>query len=163
MTNSSSSSFILAFKDDEELAAFSEYCNDYGYEELFRLVVNLADNEENKNKEKALDLLRRYYEVEVCGSLDIIDSRIKQSDYEKYMDYVNAKNALEESKEFKAEIAEKINKTDYKERKKQTEDAEHIISGTIWDTNGGLLEWAIRNGLLASDFRRYHVMCWNIG
>ena len=30
--------------------------------------------------------------------------------------------------------------------KEQLENADFIVQGMIWDDNGGLLEWAIRNG-----------------
>ena len=38
-----------------------------------------------------------------------------------------------------------------------------IISGEVWDTNGGLLEWAIRNGFIEQNFRNNHVLTWNVG
>ena len=38
-----------------------------------------------------------------------------------------------------------------------------IVEGTVWDTNGGLLEYAIRNGLLEQEFFKWTRMIENVG
>ena len=37
------------------------------------------------------------------------------------------------------------------------------IQGMVWDTSGGLLEWAIRNGFIEQTFRKNCIMVWNVG
>lgn len=37
------------------------------------------------------------------------------------------------------------------------------VSGTVWDTNGGLIEWAIRNGFIVDNFGKYCLQSWNVG
>jgi hypothetical protein len=38
-----------------------------------------------------------------------------------------------------------------------------IVEGMIWDTNGGLLEWSIRQGILQEEFPQWVRMCENVG
>lgn len=164
VTNSSSSSFILAFKDEEKACpwgtsweSFRECCDWNDYDEFFNLIKNLKKDSENTDKEKALEQLRNYYIWE--KKWELIDTHFngKYANYEKQKEYEN-------TEEFKEAIRIFLETNEeYLEKKKQIEEADLTVMGMIWDTNGGLLEWSIRNGFIQDEFRRNSVMVWNVG
>ena len=45
VTNSSSSSFILSFRDEKKYEEFKESCNNYMYESLFELINNIREKD----------------------------------------------------------------------------------------------------------------------
>lgn len=158
VTNSSSSSFILAFKNEEKITpwgvsweSFRECCNEYGYGDFLKLISKLKRCKENTNKEEALKYLSWYYE---CIKRDELRGVMSWQELDEY----------EETDEYKEEIRKFLESNEeYKSKKKQIEEADLIVSGMIWDSNGGLLEWAIRNGFIEDEFRRNMVMVWNVG
>lgn len=161
VTNSSSSSFVLAFKDEKDYMSFVETCNEYGYGSFYKLVKRLQKEKENLDKDKALELLYNCYTCDF--RYDYINERIKTGDFKEYRDYMKARDAIEASEEFKKHIEEKLAETDYAKKKKQIEDSYLTVQGMIWDSSGGLLEWAIRNGFIEDTFWRNCVICWNVG
>jgi hypothetical protein len=165
VTNSSSSSFIMAFKDDDKWASydyFTERCNDMDYYSFYDLIERLQKYPENTDKEKALELLYFCYSCDY--KFELADSLLKREDYATYQEYHRARFELEESKEFKEKVSAHLNQNEeYQEKKKQIEDADFIVQGTIWDSSGGLLEWAIRNGFIEDNFWDNSVVVWNVG
>ena len=77
--------------------------------------------------------------------------------WEERQGYEKTDEYKEEIRKFLETNEECINK------KKQIEEADLIVYGMVWDTSGGLLEWAIRNGFIEDEFRRNMVMVWNVG
>lgn len=158
VTNSSSSSFILAFKDEEKVTpwgtsweSFRERCNEYEYGDFLKLISNLKRYKENTDKEEALKDLSWHYE---CIKRDELRGVMSWQELDEY----------EETDEYKEEIRKFLESNEeYKSKKKHIEEADLIVSGMIWDSNGGLLEWAIRNGFIEDEFRRNMVMVWNVG
>lgn len=158
VTNSSSSSFILAFKNEEKVTpwgtsweSFRECCNEYDYGDFLKLVSNLKRYKENTNKDEALETLSWYYE---CMKRDELTIGLSWDEYREY----------EQSEDYKEEIRKYLETNEeYLDKKKQIEEADLVISGMIWDSNGGLLEWAIRNGFIEDEFSRNAVMVWNVG
>lgn len=165
VTNSSSSSFIMAFKDDDRWSSydrFAERCNELFYDSFYNLIEELQERPENVDKEKALELLYWYYSYEY--KFELIDSLLKLSDYTSYQEYYKAKFELENSEEFKEKIKIHVNQNEeYLNKKKQIEDADLVVQGEIWDSCGGLLEWAIRNGFIEDNFWNNSVIVWNVG
>ena len=165
VTNSSSSSFVMAFKGDDKWASydyFAERCNDLDYHSFYDLIERLQKYPENTDKEKALELLYFCYSCDY--KFELVDSLIKMEDYPTYKEYYSAKYELEESEEFKEQVRAYVNRNEeYLDKKKQIEDADFIVQGTIWDSSGGLLEWAIRNGFIEDNFWNNNVIVWNVG
>ena len=165
VTNSSSSSFIMAFKDEDKWASydyFAERCNDLFYDSFYSLIEKLQKNPENTDKEKALELLYWYYSCDY--KFELVDSLLKREDYATYQEYYNARFELEESEEFKEKVNAHVNQNEeYLDKKKQIEEADLIVQGEIWDSSGGLLEWAIRNGFIEDNFWHNSVIVWNVG
>lgn len=158
VTNSSSSSFILVFKNEEKVRpwgtsweSFKECCDEYDYGDFFELIQDLKEIPENTNKEEALKDLSWHYE---CIKRDELRGVMSWQELDEY----------EETDEYKEEIRKFLESNEeYKSKKKQIEEADLVVSGMIWDSNGGLLEWAIRNGFIEDEFRRNMVMVWNVG
>lgn len=165
VTNSSSSSFIMAFKDDDKWASydnFTERCDYLDYYSFYNLIEGLRERPENVDKEKALELLYWYYSYE-CR-LELIDSLLKREDCESWQEYYSRKLEIENSEEFKEKVNAHVNQNEeYLNKKKQIEEADLVVQGEIWDSSGGILEWAIRNGFIENNFWRNSVIVWNVG
>lgn len=164
VTNSSSSSFIMAFKNGEEWKSFEyfkETCEDNRYKKFYKLIKRLMKDGE-ATKEECLEFLNNYYTHEFKS--EYMDKRICSRDYPKYNDYLDAKKEIEDSDEYKqAERNYLLNNEDYQKAKLKIEEADQLVKGMVWDTDGGMLEWAIRNDFIEQNFRLNHVMTWHIG
>lgn len=163
VTNSSSSSFILAFQSEKEYSNFVNKCHECDYTEFYELIDRLAQSESGHSLQEALRLLDSYYLHEVANISEILDSMIKRADYKNSTDYYIARNDLQESPAVQAIVEERLRSTDYAEVKKAIEDAAIIVTGTIWDSYGGLLNWAIRNGFIENEFWDVCKLSWNVG
>lgn len=114
------------------------------------------------DKAVALDLLKRYYEYEVANKQEYLNS-IVGNDFSDGKDWITKRDEIENSPEFISEIQNRISESNYEEVKKEIQDAWLVVNGEIWDSYGGLLEWAIRNGFITDCFRAYCRVSWNIG
>ena len=165
VTNSSSSSFIMAFKNEDEWSSydhFTERCDQFDYQSFYKLIKKLQKYKENMDKDKALELLYHCYSYDY--RFELLDSLVKKEDYTTWQEYYSAQLELENSEEFKEKVKSNVNQnTEYLNKKKQIEDADLIVQGQIWDSNGGLLEWAIRNGFIEDNFGNNCVIVWNVG
>lgn len=181
VTNSSSSSFILSFKDEDDYQDFKEMCEYNYYEELFELIDNCRqrtnfdaiENEEtdeydyvipkdiNEVKKNVIEDLKRYFLVDF--EYEFVKQRIKSSDFENYKDYMKAEEDFKKTEEYINAMNEFLSKTKYEQYKKDIENDEIIVTGMIWDSQGGLLEWAIRQGLLQDVCRRWVKYVLNVG
>lgn len=124
--------------------------------------IDLVEHSDNRSKEKALELLYNYYSYDY--RLELLDKLLNREDYKTTHDYYIAKIELEKSKEFKEMLNTYVNQNkEYFYKKDQIEEADFVVQGTVWDTDGGLLEWSIRNGFIEENFRRNHVITWNVG
>lgn len=141
---------------------FRETCEWYDYKDFFLLIDSLKKDSENTDKEQALYKLYRYYIWDL--EQELVDSNIKREDYDSTVDWLNARKEYQKSSELKEKLDRYLETNQkYKEQKKQIEEADEIVSGMIWDTNGGLLEWAIRNDFIGQMFSNCHVITWNVG
>lgn len=165
VTNSSSSSFIIAFNNNNKFKSYDDFvvkCEMLDYTDFKKLIETLQECDENTDKQKALDFLHRYYRYRY--KQDLLDKKIKREDYDGITEYFIAASQIENSEGFKKEIEQYIlNDVEYLEKKKEIEEADRVVMGTIWDTNGGVLEWSIRNGFIEDNFSNNHVITWNVG
>ena len=169
VTNSSSSSFIMAFKNKNDkhirgmsYEKFKEECEWLDYEEFYELIDNFKKCPENTDKEQALYKLSRYYVWEL--EQELVDYNIKQENYDSTLDWLNARKEYQKSQELKEQLDEVLKTNEkYIEQKKQIEEADLVVSGMIWDISGGILEWAIRNDFIRREFPSCHVITWHIG
>ena len=121
VTNSSSSSFIMAFKDDEDFNKFREKCEFMDYQEILKMI-------EYKRKYAS-----QKYEI------------IKTNEYKEKL-----KKYFEADQEY-MDILRRLDACDI------------VVDGMVWDTDGGVFEWAIRNGLLKQEFSEWCILNWNVG
>lgn len=164
ITNSSSSSFVLAFKNDDRKSyeEFKELCEMYDYSEFLQLIEDLKSSPENLDKEKALDILYQAYTMDY--QLELLDKYVPSENYASGNEHWKARAEFEKTDEFKEKMRKYASANGaYQSRKKEIEEADLVISGMIWDSSGGLLEWSIRNGFIESNFRPFHIVTYNIG
>lgn len=116
--------------------------------------IDIVNHNDNRNKEEALNMLYNYYHWNY--NYEFFDSLYSELSWEE-------QQKIKESEEFKEKAKTHLEQNEeYLEKKKQIEDADFVVNGMIWDTDGGLLEWAIRNGFIENNFRN-HVITWNVG
>lgn len=250
VTNSSSSSFVLAFDTDESIKKFRERCDFLDYKSFYELVYDLAgvylefssyvgkplpikpliekvldydfpqETKDELNRMMADDYVIKPYgsvNVKIFNPLDeetnfdvdslnfkeITDDNeewgitlwngIKEhcdrdeairmvkdsisSDYhyelthkhiqreteESWDEHYKRVKEFEDSEEFKNAMKKFLDNSDYEERKQRLEKAKLTFNTTIWDSQGGLLEWAIRNGFIENNFPDYQLLVWNVG
>lgn len=157
ITNSSSSSFILAFKNKEEYENFVEDCCDYNYENFLLLIERLLSNEKEPDKNMLVTILHNYYKYNVKE--EVVQTLLSESDLRDHRKRIE----IQKTEEYKKEIDNQIAKSDFSQKAKMIEDSQIVVYGMIWDTEGGLLEWAIRNGFIEENFSKYMIMVWNVG
>lgn len=163
VTNSSSSSFVLAFKDDIDIKEFYNYCNDNDYLDFYNLVKDHIHKPTEEEKEEMIRKLRRYYEIEICDSDKMVEEFVNPNDYKNWLDYHEACIEYMKREDFQEELEKRIQKTDFYKKKKRINKAECVIDMTIWDMNGGILEWAIRQGFIEQEMYPYAVFVWHVG
>ena len=147
VTNSSSSSFILAFKDEDDYVAFQKECEELYYKEIYKLV-----NRMKKSNKKDIDTLKNEIKKEVYHWLTYDETReYCRSKMEKGLSFpeqIEEEKRIQETEEFKKHMEEYIATTNFLEKVEKIEEATILVEGTIWDSSGGILEYAIRNGIL---------------
>lgn len=163
VTNSSSSSFILAFENKKELDGFYDYCFEFNYDSFYDYVKNWIRKPSHQEKEEIVKNLKHWYEVRVCDKYSMLEKYINREDYLDYQEYIKARNEAENSEEFKKEIHKELQKTDFYKKRKRVYKAEYIIDETIWDTSGGLMEWSIRNGFIEKEMYKYNIYVLHVG
>ena len=155
VTNSSSSSFILAFKDAEDYAKFEDECLQYDYKEISRLMKKCikyaSDRTMDEIKKTAIENL--YHWITIDWRRNYMDKHIPKDI--PFRDRLKLEDEILQSKNYKRAIKRFLSKTRYDELKKKIEDAEIVVDDTIWDSNGGILEYAIRNGILRTMYPWY--------
>lgn len=155
VTNSSSSSFILAFKDEEDYQDFERYCDEFDYGEFFALVDRCRDHPD-KTKEQMKNQLHSYYMHEICDMLGLAQEYATKEN-------CNSWDINTDREDFQKEMRTRMDKTDYDEQLERLMVSEIVVSGMVWDYEGGLLEWAMRQGLVSSEFSKWCLLDWQIG
>lgn len=171
VTNSSSSSFILAFKDEDDFTRFQQYCDEDGYRQFKKLIerwlkkgpiYGYTDPETQTHKEVALSMLEHLYSLDYKRKL--VEERIDRSQFKEFRDYLIEENKLKETEEFKNLVKEYLdNNEEYQEKVRRVNNSEIIVTCEVWDTSGGLLEWAIRNDFVRHEFYNWLVYQIDIG
>ena len=162
VTNSSSSSFILCFDEKKDYENFLESCDWLEYDKLKEFVENnIRKSEKEERYERAVETLKRFFDFTKYSN-NLVCEKFGENDGS--VDYILKSGEYKRSKEYDKKL-EKLLKQDsnYQSRLDRIKNAFEIVCGEIWDTNGGIFEWAIRNGFLESEYRRNLVLCWNIG
>lgn len=157
VTNSSSSSFILAFKDESDFKEFKRKCEEYNYEEIFKFIKrNKVDfNNMSISKEELIEKLKMWLTIDEEN--DFLYEKTKN-----IVDFRKQKLVQEEIRktaEFQELIATTLEKKKFEEKAQKIRDAKYVADTMIWDSEGGLLEFAIRQGIL----RQFPINQWLMG
>lgn len=164
VTNSSSSSFIFVFRDESDYSEFYDYCELNGYMEVYNLInsikSNIVDFKEAKNK--AIEIAYNFYSYDIKKRL--LKEMIPNYSSLSYSEQAKMELELTSSEMFKDKLMDETFKcTECGKVLDKLDSSEIAFDGMIWDTNGGLLEWAIRNDLLNQEFGTWCVLNYNIG
>lgn len=158
VTNSSSSSFILVFDTEKDYKEFHEICEDLSYEKFGNIVDRgIADPYEDPQT-----LLLRHY-TWLCSMDEFVEKAIGKPDYKNFSAYLSSEKAYKNSDEYKNELSKRLADTEYQKLADRIKNAYKVSTELVWDTQGGVLEWAIRNGFIESEFPKYCVDVWYVG
>lgn len=147
VTNSSSSSFILAFKDEDDFRKFTRECDEYNYEAVAKLIKNYRRRAEapmEDIKARAIADIRHWLTWD--ESNEYCKQRIDQS--LSFSDRLIEEERIKNTPEYLEFIESVLANTRYAEYVERINSAEIVVHGTLWDSSGGVLEYAVRNGLL---------------
>ena len=100
VTNSSSSSFILAFKDKDDYAKFVTYCKENCFEQVLKLVTQLLKNDKS-TKEEYKQTVIQFTINENNYDNEYYRSKIPNIDDLDFMDKLHIKKEYSETQEFK--------------------------------------------------------------
>ena len=122
-------------------------------------ISNFVEKLKEQDKLKESDEFKKFY-----------DSLFVERDFKETDDFIKKKveeglsfKEIIKSNEYRSLFTDIRENNNYFRAVKKLEEDQIIIKGTIWDTSGGLLEWAIRNGFLETEFYEWTDMVWNIG
>ena len=106
VTNSSSSNFVLGFKDEDDFLEFKEYCKENGFKKVYKLVKHLRNGKYNHTPDEIKQNLIWY-----------LSRDIRPQMYEKYIENYHALDyktkagkelELHDEEWFQKELYEKI-------------------------------------------------------
>ena len=176
VTNSSSSNFIFAFDTFDSWNQFLEYCNIYDYKDVSDVIKRAIKNgetvydrnsdlvdgyTEDEKKENLLKIAYHYLSHDIRD--DLLDKEMtkdgKKEVFANYSDKIERQNSIGVTEEFKEKLLkEVIEKTEWKEIETRIKSADIVVYGSVYDTQGGILEWAFRNGILTEAFSNWCVL-----
>lgn len=163
VTNSSSSSFVLGFETKEAYKEFKNECDEMDYGAFKRLVEAMRKHGKEDVTEMALEILDATYVNPIQREyLDIYFPDKTKVMCENYQAYHDKATRLLESEDFAKYLQEHL-PAEYFSKKERIQNDAVVVAGMIWDTQGGLLEWAIRNNFIREEFRQYLICQLDIG
>lgn len=160
VTNSSSSSFILAFESKKDFREFANECKEYGYKDFYDMIRHHQKCTDGIDKSIAMEMLESYYRHEVINENELLSEYISSHSN---IPWFRATELARLDPDFQAKINHRLSETDFKKQAERIRNSEIVVNGTIWDSNGGLLEWAVRNGFIKSQFPKFCILSWNVG
>lgn len=169
VTNSSSSSFILAFKDEDDYKEFQKTCDMCDYKAFEKLIKRKRSGEpihgygnNNDHKSAAIEFLIFHYSYEYKRKL--LEEKIGDKKFSEFRERLMEENRIQETTEFKNAIENYVNNNqELQEKIARVKESDIIVTGEIWDSNGGLLEWAIRNDFIRHEFWQWLIYQVDIG
>ena len=165
VTNSSSSSFVMAFNTEDDYKEFVENCDFWEYNEFKDMIDRMIQNKPKEEAiSKAIEILDAIYALPI--KREYIKKKFPDHDSMLCKDvkaYFEQEEEVQNSPELQAYLKEKLKDTDYEEKKKRILSADILAEGMIWDNMGGILEWAIRNNFIRDNFKEYLVCQLDVG
>lgn len=123
--------------------------------------IQFLNKDENKNKKEIIKNMQHMLTYD--KKLEMIHKNLPKKEEEPYAEYLKRRDAYEDSEEAKEACKKVLDNIYFDETEERIKNAYAVISGMIWDTDGGILEYAIRNGFLPNEFGDFCVMSENVG
>lgn len=123
--------------------------------------VYLSDGSEYRNKARSLEYLRYWKSLDF--GRECVAEHLRNVKDIPYNEYLKRELAFQDSEEYKNAIDDYLKKTDYTKQKDRIDNSVLTMNGIIWDSEGGLLEWAIRNGFIRHEFRNFLIYQMDVG
>ena len=163
ITNSSSSSFILAFDNEKDYEEMKNDCEALEYKDIVKLFENIRENNSNEElRQDAIEMLKNYYRWNFKN--EYINQKRNNQQFASFLDERKFIEECTKTKEFEEYMNTKMKTTEIEKKLEKIDKSDIIVSGIIWDTDGGLMEYAIRNELLKTyPFTKWLVLNFNVG
>jgi hypothetical protein len=165
VTNSSSNNFLFGFKNAADFQEFKQYCEMYGYDMVYNLVNNIRKSQKGDFASVKADIIKRvyhYYSFDIRQEL--YEKKVPEIASMSYNDAYQVRQNLDAMGSFEEEVRQlTIQNTEYAKVEDRINECSLLYSGMIWDTDGGLFEWACRNNFLNDEFRKWCIVSYNIG
>lgn len=177
VTNSSSSNFIFVFENIDSWHNFLRHCELYDYEDVadvIRTDIILGDTSYDKNgdvvrgkedmkyKQEILDIAYNFMSHDI--KTELLEEKLKGEKFKDYVEEIKRKNSIADTEEFKNRLfQEMLDRTNWEEVETKIKRSDIVVKGTLWDTDGGVLPWAFRNGLPEQEFYTWCVLNFKIG
>ena len=157
VTNSSSSSFVLAYQTENDWQTFLEECSNEYCSELVDFIVSCRDNQPSDYAEKMREQIIEF--MYVARKRDLEDLYFERHPCS-YQDV----DSVRHSDEFQNFIKDGLKDARFLERVQKVQNADVLVYENVWDSDGDLLFFAIRRGYLReTPARKYLVTQLDVG
>lgn len=146
-----------------------EFCDKYWNEykdvncfEINNWSIWFRNNMDHRDKDKCISILENMYVVDI--KYDLLQQYVeRQKSGEKFDAYLKRERDFLETDIYKKKLKEELDETKFNSQKEQINNSILSINDMIWDTSGGLVEWAIRQGFIEDNFPQYCIRVYNVG
>lgn len=146
-----------------------EFCNKYWNEykdvncfEINNWSIWFRNNMDHRDKDKCISILENMYVVDI--KYDLLQQYVeRQKSGEKFDAYLKREHDFLETDIYKKKLKEELDETKFNSQKEKINNSVLSINDMIWDTSGGLVEWAIRQGFIEDNFPQYCIRVYNVG
>ena len=146
-----------------------EFCDKYWNEykdvncfEINNWSIWFRNNMNHRDKDKCISILENMYVVDI--KYDLLQQYVeRQKSGEKFDAYLKREHDFLETDIYKEKLKEELDETKFNSQKEQINNSILSINDMIWDTSGGLVEWAIRQGFIEDNFPQYCIRVYNVG
>lgn len=167
VTNSSSSSFILAFKDDDDVEKFIDRCANNNVEYLGCFIQAPTKRGYKTNKDDAYKRLKWSYVYEIRHRLLI--EKFGESDWGNPLGSYDEHDEYIKSEQYRTKEKQLLNETDFKEKADKLKKALYFINaymvdyGSEDDSETKIASMARYDDLFENVFPEWTLMVWNVG
>ena len=157
VTNSSSSSFVLAYQTEEEFHSFVSSCLENGQEELADYVTECVRSQSPDYCERKRDEILEFLYLVRTRELEDYYLRTHQCAYEDVPE-MRASYACQHF------VRKGLKEPEFEEKLRRVRDAKILIYEEVWDSSNDLFAYAVRRGYLHhSDARPFLLTQMDIG
>lgn len=123
--------------------------------------IDIFDKVENRDKGHALTIIKSCISDDYY--FELLNQYVDRDNCKDYEEYYKKREAIIKTDEFRIKMDKYLEEHNYLEKKDRIDKAYLVMWGTIFDSSGGVLEWAIRNGFIQNNFYKYCLGVLNVG